>query len=79
MMTTNGNMAVPDAREAPKVIVYGRSGSTACLRAIQDLMERQVSFQYVDVSRDADAVAHLAAICNGDPVVPVIIHIGFNT
>lgn len=78
MMTTSGTTAsIPDAREAAKVIVYGRSGSAACLRAIQDLMERQVSFQYVDVARDPAAAAHLTAICNGEPVVPVIVHIGF--
>jgi glutaredoxin len=79
MITSSGNqIAIPDARDHAKVIVYGRSGSTACMRAIQDLMERQISFQYVDVSRDSDAAAHLAAICNGEPVVPVIVHIGFN-
>lgn len=78
MMTSSGTTAsIPDAREAAKVIVYGRSGSAACMRAIQDLMERQVSFQYVDVSRDQAAAAHLSAICNGEPVVPVIVHIGF--
>lgn len=80
MMTSSGAMAsIPDAREAAKVIVYGRSGSAACMRAIQDLMERQVSFQYIDVSRDQAAAAHLTAICNGEPVVPVIIHIGFGS
>jgi hypothetical protein len=76
MMTTSGT-AIPDAREAARVIVYGRSGSAACMRAIQDLMERQVSFHYVDVSRDSAAAAHLTSICNGEPVVPVIVHIGF--
>lgn len=78
MMTSSGaGTTIQDARGSAKVIVYGRSGSGACMRAIQDLMERQVSFQYVDVSRDSAAAAHLSAICNGDPVVPVIIHIGF--
>ncbi|HLO01550.1 MAG TPA: hypothetical protein VK191_00345 [Symbiobacteriaceae bacterium] len=78
MMTSSGaTTSIPDAREAAKVIVYGRSGSAACMRAIQDLMERQISFQYVDVGRDQAAAAHLTAICNGEPVVPVIVYIGF--
>jgi hypothetical protein len=79
MMTSNGIQvsAIPDAQQAARVIVYGKSGSAPCMQAIQDLMERQVSFQYYDVSRDANAAAHLRAICNGDPVVPVIVYIGF--
>lgn len=69
---------VTSARAAAKVIVYGRSGCMACMDAIQDLIERQVSFTYYDVSRDAKAAAHLQAICGAaEAVVPVIIHIGF--
>ncbi|HYF94961.1 MAG TPA: hypothetical protein VD969_22325 [Symbiobacteriaceae bacterium] len=66
------------AREAARVIVYGRSGCVAAMDAISDLIERQISFTYFDVSRDAKAMAHLQTICgNAEVVVPVIIHIGF--
>jgi len=66
--------ATPDV---DRVIVYGRSNCPACLEAVQDLIDRQVSFSYLDVARDATALQHLQAICGGVPVVPVIIHIGF--
>jgi|GEM_PF-3478163 len=66
------------AMQAGQVIVYGRSGCAACMEAIQDLIDRQVSFTYRDVSRDAAAMQHLQAICGASgPVVPVIITIGF--
>jgi hypothetical protein len=69
---------VPAAKEAARVIVYGKSGCMACMEAIQDLIDRQVSFTYYDVSRDLKAMQHLQAICGaGEAVVPVIISIGF--
>lgn len=67
----------PEEREAVRVIVYGRAGSEACLEAVQDLVDRQVSFNYFDVDRDALARQHLEAICGGEPVVPVVVYIGF--
>lgn len=68
----------PMTKEAARVIVYGRSGCMACMDAIQDLINRQVGFTYHDVSRDPQAMAHLQAICGAsEPVVPVIIHIGY--
>jgi glutaredoxin len=75
--------AMPDiqsivtSRENSRVIVYGQSGCTACMAAIQDLVARQVSFTYCDVTRDSSAMAHLQAICGNEPAVPVIITIGF--
>lgn len=71
--------AVPMApvAQAARVIVYGRSGCQACVDAIQDLIDRQMSFVYYDVSRDAKALAHLQAICGNEPMVPVIIQVGF--
>lgn len=68
---------VTESRESTRVIVYGRSGSQACLEAVQDLLDRQTSFAYYDVDRDVPAREHLQAICGGDPVVPVIVYIGF--
>lgn len=68
---------VPVAPTAERVIVFGRSNCPACLEAVQDLIDRQVSFTYLDVVRDPQALEHLQAICGGSPVVPVIIHIGF--
>lgn len=68
--------AVALPRENSRVIVYGRSGCDLCLAAITDLIERQVCFQYHDVTRDEKAMQHLKAICGGSPVVPVIISIG---
>jgi glutaredoxin len=70
-------LPAPVARGAGRVVVYGRSGCAACQAAIQDLMERQVSFTYYDVASDLRAMQHLQAICGGSPVVPVIIYIGF--
>lgn len=67
----------PEEREAVRVIVYGRAGSEACLEAVQDLVDRQVSFNYFDVDRDALARQHLEAVCGGEPVVPVVVYIGF--
>lgn len=67
----------PAAREAARVIVYGRSNCAAVMDAIADLMSRQINFTYFDVGRDATAMSHLNAICGGEPVVPVIIHVGF--
>lgn len=63
--------------EATRVIVYGRSGCAACLEAVQDLIDRQMSFVYYDVATDARAMEHLQAISSGRPVVPVIIQIGY--
>ncbi|HWI66731.1 MAG TPA: glutaredoxin domain-containing protein [Symbiobacteriaceae bacterium] len=69
---------VVSSREAARVIVYGRAGCVASMNAIQDLIERQVSFTYYDVSRDAKAMAHLQSISGGgEMVVPVVIQIGF--
>ena len=68
----------PRAAGAPsQVIVYGRSNCSASLAAVQDLIDRQVAFSYIDVGRNPQAMAHLQAICAGEPVVPVIISIGF--
>lgn len=68
---------VQAAQGAGRVMVYGTSGCMACLEAIQDLIDRQISFTYYDVSRDAQAMAHLQAISgNAQPVVPVIIYFG---
>jgi glutaredoxin len=64
-------------REATRVIVYGRSGCDVCLEAVQDLIDRQMSFVYYDVITDPGAMEHLKAISAGRPVVPVIIQIGF--
>ncbi|HYG60522.1 MAG TPA: glutaredoxin domain-containing protein [Symbiobacteriaceae bacterium] len=70
--------AQPAVREAMRVIIYGKSGCPACMDAIQDLMDRQVSFTYFDVSKDQRAMTHLKAICGaGEAVVPVIIQIGY--
>ncbi|HLN65632.1 MAG TPA: glutaredoxin family protein [Symbiobacteriaceae bacterium] len=76
--------AAPAVPKAPvqaqgpaRVTVYGTSGCMACLEAIQDLIDRQISFTYYDVARDAQAMAHLQAISgNAQPVVPVIIYFG---
>jgi hypothetical protein len=69
---------VTSAREVARVIVYGRSGCAASMDAIADLVNRQISFTYYDVSRDAKALSHVQAITGpGEVVVPVIIHIGF--
>ncbi len=65
------------APEVSRVIVYGRSGCEACMAAIRDLIERQVSFTYHDVSRDEEALAHLRTICGDRVVVPVIVQVGF--
>jgi len=66
------------AKEASRVLVYGALGCAAAMDAIQDLINRGVSFTYYDVSRDAQAAAHLQAIVGqGNMVVPVIIHIGY--
>jgi len=69
--------AVGVQREATRVIVYGRSGCDACLEAVQDLIDRQMSFVYYDVATDARALEHLQTISAGRPVVPVIIQIGY--
>jgi len=67
----------PVAAAAPgQVIVYGRSDCAASLAAVQDLISRRVGFTYIDVGRNPQAMAHLQAICGGEPVVPVIISIG---
>lgn len=63
--------------QAARVIVYGRSNSLECMEAVQDLIDRQISFTYCDVDRDARAMQHLQAICGGDAVVPVVIQIGY--
>lgn len=61
-----------------QVIVYGRGKCAASLAAVQDLINRQVSFSYIDVDRNPEAMAHLVVVCgNSQPVVPVIISIGF--
>jgi glutaredoxin len=67
----------PTQREAARVVVYGQAGCEECVAAIQDLIERQISFTYFDVARDAQALAHLQAICGGAPVVPVVVYVGF--
>lgn len=79
MTMTSGASAETKAAnpQAQRVIMYGRSGSLACMEAVQDLIDRQISFSYFDVDRDAQAMRHLQAIAGGDPVVPVIIYIGF--
>jgi hypothetical protein len=68
--------AVP-AAQAHQIIIYGRAGCAASIAAIQDLIDREMSFTYYDVGRDAGAMAHLQAICGNTPMVPVIIQIGF--
>lgn len=69
---------VTSAREAARVIVYGKSGCAQSMEAIQDLINRQVSFTYYDVSRDTRAMQHLQMITGAtDMVVPVVIQIGF--
>ncbi len=70
-------VAAPAADQAARVIVYGRSNSLECMDAVQDLIDRQVSFTYFDVDRDARARQHLEAVCGGEAVVPVIIYIGY--
>ncbi|MDB4898148.1 MAG: hypothetical protein JWN15_4410 [Firmicutes bacterium] len=71
--------AVPTvpAAQAHQIIIYGRAGCAASIAAIQDLIDREMSFTYFDVGRDAGAMAHLQAICGNAPMVPVIIQIGF--
>jgi hypothetical protein len=71
--------AVPTvpAAHAQQLIVFGRAGCEASIAAIQDLIDREISFTYYDVGRDPRAMAHLQAICGNAPMVPVIIQIGF--
>jgi hypothetical protein len=74
---------VPAAPSVPaaqmyQVIIYGRSGCQSCMAAIQDLIDREMCFTYYDVGRDAAAMAHLQAICGDQPMVPVIIQVGFS-
>lgn len=71
-------MATVPAAQAHQIIIYGRAGCQASIAAIQDLIDREVSFTYYDVGRDAGAMAHLQAICGNAPMVPVIIQIGFD-
>lgn len=67
----------PGAAQAGRVIVYGQSNSLESMDAIQDLIDRQISFTYYDVDRDSRARQHLEAVCGGEAVVPVIIYIGY--
>jgi len=71
--------AAATQREATRVIVYGRSNCDACLEAVQDLVQRQMSFIYYDVTTDPKAMEHLQEISAGRPVVPVIIQIGYGS
>jgi hypothetical protein len=66
------------AAQMYQVIIYGRSGCQSCMAAIQDLIDREMCFTYYDVGRDAAAMAHLQAICGDQPMVPVIIQVGFS-
>lgn len=68
---------VETSRTASRVIVYGKSGCPACVSAIQDLIDRRVSFTYYDVERDPNALQHLESICGGEAMVPVIVQVGF--
>lgn len=69
---------VPAPAQAPsRVVVYGRSNCQACMAAVQDLIDRGVTFTYYDVSREEQAMSHLQAITSGTPVVPVVVYIGF--
>ncbi|HEY3364114.1 MAG TPA: glutaredoxin family protein [Symbiobacteriaceae bacterium] len=70
--------AQPGQATGPQVIVYGRAGCQACLEAIQDLIDRQASFTYIDVGRDPAALNYVQALCGGVAMVPVIVQIGFS-
>ncbi|MGE5674770.1 MAG: glutaredoxin domain-containing protein [Mycobacterium leprae] len=69
---------VTSPQQSTRVVVYGRSGCPTCLAAIQDLIDRQVSFMYYDASRDAAAASQVQTILGSTTLtLPVIVQIGF--
>jgi thioredoxin reductase (NADPH) len=57
----------------PHLIVYGTTWCKDCKRSKQFLGEQRIHYEWVDVDRDADALAYVEQVNNGKRIIPTIV------
>ncbi len=59
--------------EEKGIIVYGTKWCPDCYRARKIFREREISFKYIDINRDAEARVYVEQINHGYRSVPTIL------